>query len=218
MHSCKTFGKFTVLALGIYSIEDGFDWWTNGRWPGIICIMSYIQSGFIGHGHGLDLDLLLAPGQRAELRVNTRSIKVWVWIGGKLLFEMRPEILARPSMNCLISCILDPHSNILRITERSIRFPYCENGWHSNKASQVRYPISKELDPYFEPIIRECSRFLTCHGFSTVYNELHQALHIHDVSPIDIQAYEENENETTHVRHIDPLDNKVPCRSLKYDS
>ena len=85
-------------------------------------------------------------------------------------------------------------------------------------ASQVRYPVSNKLHPYFEPIIKERSRFLVCHEFSTVYNEIRQALHIHDVPPIDIQAYEENENETTHVRHIDPLDNKVPCRSLKYDS
>lgn len=56
---------------------------------------------------------------------------------------------------------------------------------------RLRNPKSKELDRYFLPILKECREFLTLHAYKIIYEELREALPIHDIAKIRIVATED---------------------------
>lgn len=54
--------------------------------------------------------------------------------------------------------------------------------------SLLKYPHSKELDPYFLPVLREARMFMTLAAYRVLYQELQEALKISDVSIVHIAA------------------------------
>ena len=60
--------------------------------------------------------------------------------------------------------------------------------------SKLQHPYSKELDPFFRPVLADCREFLHGFPYSVVYREMQEALQISDVSRVQIRAVEEQED------------------------